>query len=798
MECSPTQKRAVGTEPPPALKQDRPRGRRGPVPAAGDEHRAVGRPRPDQQHHAPALPRAALADPQRARHRPRRPRQGDQRGRSAAPTRRSSRSTGAQDPGARRTTSLANLARNSDTALAPLARERTHVGSLHRALEPRWPRRPPSGATTSQADIERLPALPATSSRRRCSRIGGLSDAGDAGVRRPRRERAGHQPDDRSSLGPFSEAGIPAVKSLGDASVIGTPAVKDAAARSPRTCGASPRPRSPSARPRRQLLESFQRRQGHRAPARLRLLPGGRHQRLRLVRPLPARAPDRQHVLDATTRRPVDGLLGQLRRPSPVVRRERRVGRAARDPVLRRTAAALQGKDPDSVAALPQMTATPQPQKKTQKTAPKAVATPAPTPAATPRRPPRRPLSRRNTDQGEAVLDYLFGKDDRMRGRGSSIAGNPVLIGAATVLVVLVAVFLSYNANQGLPFVPDLPAQRSSCRAPPTWSAATRCGSAARASARSTAIKAEAARRTARASPARPQARARRRAAAEGLDGDHPPALGARPQVRRDHARHARDEGFEDGDTIPLAAARPTPVEFDEFMNMFDETTRDRDRRGTSRASATRSPAAARASTPRSACCRPLLRDISRSRATCRPRDTHLRRFFDELGDAARIVAPAAEAQAQLFVNLDTTFTALDEVARPFIQDSITEGPADARPGDRVVPAPAPVPAPTPSGLFRELRPGAERAARRRRPTSPTRSRPARARCPSTPAVQPPPRLAAAGAAATFANDPLVPRGIKRLTETLESLNPTLQLPRARPRRRATTSRCGSATSPRC
>ena len=41
-----------------------------------------------------------------------------------------------------------------------------------------------------------------------------------------------------------------------------------------------------------------------------------------------------------------------------------------------------------------------------------------------------------------------------MRGRGSSIAGNPVLIGAATVLVIIVAVFLAYNANSGLPFVP--------------------------------------------------------------------------------------------------------------------------------------------------------------------------------------------------------------------------------------------------------------------------------------------------------------------------------------------------------
>jgi virulence factor Mce-like protein len=41
----------------------------------------------------------------------------------------------------------------------------------------------------------------------------------------------------------------------------------------------------------------------------------------------------------------------------------------------------------------------------------------------------------------------------------SSLAANPVLIGAATVLVVLVAVFLSYNANSGLPFVPTYQVQ---------------------------------------------------------------------------------------------------------------------------------------------------------------------------------------------------------------------------------------------------------------------------------------------------------------------------------------------------
>jgi len=39
--------------------------------------------------------------------------------------------------------------------------------------------------------------------------------------------------------------------------------------------------------------------------------------------------------------------------------------------------------------------------------------------------------------------------------RKSSIAANPVLIGAVTTLVLVVLVFLAYNANNGLPFVPS-------------------------------------------------------------------------------------------------------------------------------------------------------------------------------------------------------------------------------------------------------------------------------------------------------------------------------------------------------
>ena len=42
-----------------------------------------------------------------------------------------------------------------------------------------------------------------------------------------------------------------------------------------------------------------------------------------------------------------------------------------------------------------------------------------------------------------------------MRGRSTaSIVASPVLVGAVTVLIVIVGVFLAYNANNGLPFVP--------------------------------------------------------------------------------------------------------------------------------------------------------------------------------------------------------------------------------------------------------------------------------------------------------------------------------------------------------
>src|SRR5439155_15448903 len=41
-----------------------------------------------------------------------------------------------------------------------------------------------------------------------------------------------------------------------------------------------------------------------------------------------------------------------------------------------------------------------------------------------------------------------------MTRRAPTTVASPVLVGAVTILVTIVAVFLAYNANRGLPFVP--------------------------------------------------------------------------------------------------------------------------------------------------------------------------------------------------------------------------------------------------------------------------------------------------------------------------------------------------------
>jgi phospholipid/cholesterol/gamma-HCH transport system substrate-binding protein len=296
---------------------------------------------------------------------------------------------------------LANLARDSDTVLAPLARERKHVGGFiehsSRVAEATAERR-----TDLEADIERLPRF-LQELTPTMQRIGGLSDEATPVFA----SLHAVAPDINrmiENLGPFSEAGLPAVKSLGDASVIGTPAMRDLLpiTKDLRRFAKSAKPVGSTAA---DLLESFKRGKGverlldytfYQVAAINGFDSIGHYLRARLI----------VNTCSNYYTKPVDGCSSRFASSASASSAGASAAAASgTDPILRRTAAALQGKDPDSVATLPELTATPTP---TATPAPEKKATPVkrpPAPAATPA------PERSNTKQGEAVLDYLFGKD---------------------------------------------------------------------------------------------------------------------------------------------------------------------------------------------------------------------------------------------------------------------------------------------------------------------------------------------------------------------------------------------------
>ena len=134
---------------------------------------------------------------------------------------------GARDP-RRQNTQLEQLAVNSDTVLAPLARDRAHVaGAIRNTSE--VPRRRPRSAARSRPTSRRS-RRSSTSCEPTMVRLGALADATtpvltDLGARAPRHQQHGRR------LGPFSQAAIPAVDSLGEAAKTGTPGGHDARAR---------------------------------------------------------------------------------------------------------------------------------------------------------------------------------------------------------------------------------------------------------------------------------------------------------------------------------------------------------------------------------------------------------------------------------------------------------------------------------------------------------------------------------------------------------------------------------------
>jgi virulence factor Mce-like protein len=305
-------------------------------------------------------------------------------------------------------------------------------------------------------------------------------------------------------------------------------------------------------------------------------------------------------------------------------------------------------------------------------------------------------------------------------GRVGSLAASPTLVGAVTVLVVVVAVFLAYQANSGLPFVPtyrlsaQLPDANSLVKGNDVRIGGQRVGQI-------TAITPEYVEDA--PCPGDPTRRCTSQVAKVDMelnqDLDPLPenstvvvrsksALGLKYlQVNRGDS----GQGFQPGATMPLTAARPEPVEIDQVFNMFDDPTRvaiQSDLLEFGNALAGRGVDLNQAIGE----LKPLVERLTPVMRNLADPNTGLSNFISSLSATAAEVAPVAEIQGQLFADLDTTFAAFARVSRPFIQETISRSPAAEDTAIATLPTIRPFLANT-GKLFAELTPGFQALAPR-------------------------------------------------------------------------------------
>jgi ABC-type transporter Mla subunit MlaD len=358
-----------------------------------------------------------------------------------------------------------------------------------------------------------------------------------------------------------------------------------------------------------------------------------------------------------------------------------------------------------------------------------------------------------------------------MRNRSGiqGVASSPVIVGAVTVLVVIVAVFLAYNANNGLPFVStyDLKARVPNANALVKGNEIRIGGS-----------------RVGVVREVKPIQLDNGAVAAEldlKLDKSAEPIPVNTTMIIRPKSPLGlkylqlvpgdSPEGLEAGETIPLSAARPEPVDIDQFFDMFDEKTRkaiQRTNAGFGNGFAGRGPqinAAFGALRSLAENGQPVLRLLVDP-------STNFGGFWEALEDLSATVAPVAETQASMFVALDRTFAAFARVSRPFIQETIVKAPPTL---DSVT---ADLPALRPflrdaGRFFAALKPGARALGE----TSPTINAALRA---GIPALNRSPALFAqltptAEALLDFQADPRVFNGLDLLIDTNEVLDPAIK-----------------------
>ena len=260
-----------------------------------------------------------------------------------------------------------------------------------------------------------------------------------------------------------------------------------------------------------------------------------------------------------------------------------------------------------------------------------------------------------------------------MRGRRvQRLAADPTLVGALTVLIVIVAVFLAYNANTGLPFVPtyrlsvQVPNADSLVRGNDVRVGGIRVGTVESVE----PVQHEDGTATAKVNLKLDKT-------VDPLPVDTEVSVRTRSALGLKYLQITPgedSEGLPQGSTLSLAAARPETVDIDKFLNMWDDPTRQAiqvNEKEFGAAIAGRGPDINAAI----AALRPLLVQLEPVMRNLASPSSGIGRFFKSLEGAAAEVAPVAEQQAHQFVSLNTTFSALARVARPFIQETITKSP---------------------------------------------------------------------------------------------------------------------------
>jgi virulence factor Mce-like protein len=353
------------------------------------------------------------------------------------------------------------------------------------------------------------------------------------------------------------------------------------------------------------------------------------------------------------------------------------------------------------------------------------------------------------------------------RRRNASIAANPMLIGAVTVLVVLVAVFLSYNANNGLPFVPTYDVEVLLPNA-----AGLVVGNEVRMGGARIGVVREIDALARRDGSTQARLSLALQASTRRLPVDTVVHVRPRSALGLKFVELAAGRApatIAPGGTLTVSQKAGRPVDIDDVFNMFDTPTRAGSggnllEFGTAFAGRGGDLNAALARLD------PLVRHLEPAARNLTAPATKLDRLFPAFEQAAGEVAPVAETQGRLFADLDATFTALAGASEA-LKATIRGGPRALAVATRELPAQATFERDS-TELLRRLRaPFRSLAA-----ASP---RLASAFGAGAPALRVSPRLNARvvqtlRALEAFAADPRVIPALQRLTRTANLLEPTI------------------------